>query len=141
MMMNTKMKDRLELINAEIAEFTKKATARKIEMFNEGVKLLFAELPLLESFSFRAYTDYFNDGDECTYSAHIDTESLDINGVNGWDVEDSQEALDKHNLLANEVSDFLYLIGKDVIYDMFGDHVQVTVDREQVSVDSYTNHD
>lgn len=55
-------------------------------MFHEGVKELFEQHPLLDSFGFTAYSPYFNDGDECTFSAH--TSHPYINGYEEYGAED-----------------------------------------------------
>ena len=49
-------------------------------MFHEGVKEIFELHPSLDSFGFKAYSPYFNDGEECTFSA-----LTDYPYINGFD--------------------------------------------------------
>lgn len=51
---------------------------------SESLKEFWDKLPVeLESISWTQYTDYFNDGDECTFSVHTDYEYLKYNGIEG----------------------------------------------------------
>lgn len=52
------------------------------ELFNSGTKELFDKHEALDSFGFTAYSPYFNDGERCEFSAHID--SPYINGYQKW---------------------------------------------------------
>lgn len=60
-------------------------------LFSQTTLHLFEKYPLLEQISFTAYTPYFNDGDECVYSAHTDYPEI---------VYDGEEYTD------NDISDF-----------------------------------
>lgn len=107
--------------------------------FDEGAAALFEANPGLTSFGWRQYTPYFNDGDECRFSAHVD--EPDVNGVGGYEV-DSGEDWDRTALkmvrnrqpsleytLQGPVADFLGRFAADDPKAIFGDHVKVTVTR------------
>jgi hypothetical protein len=159
------------------AEFTEKGKA----MFAEISKALFEKHPKLESFGWRQYTDYFNDGDTCTFSVHADPDwGLDINGESASEIENTQketyqstgqkvtvkrssgwgenrkewdEEIDEKKFLpnpnydpvmgdmVNDVSEFLYGMPSEIMEDMFGDHVSVTVSKDGITIDEYTDHD
>lgn len=62
------------------------------QMFSEGTKILFDAHPRLQSFGFRAYSPYFNDGDECRFSIHADEDyGLKINGFSADGDEDERD--------------------------------------------------
>lgn len=157
----------------ELAAERKRLKQEALEASKLGFKSmsdgLFNTHPDLESFTWRQYTLYFNDGDACTFSARKeDMESIDFLFTDGTDgdawmsetiyvadgVENStwgtrtkykQEpnaAFDAAKVATAEaVLEFLAHFNDEVLEEMFGDHVAVTVSREGVSVDEYTNHD
>lgn len=65
--------------------------------FGETAKVLFDAYPRLKSFGWTQYTPYFNDGDECTFSAH--TSDADINEFNEYD-SDEGDLIKGENLYA-----------------------------------------
>ena len=70
----------IERIKAELAAFEEKKQAFVAELRKEFPSMfteLFAQAPKLKSVSWTQYTPYFNDGEECTFSAH--TSDLYIN--------------------------------------------------------------
>lgn len=65
-----------------------------------------------------------------------------INGYGlKWNEEDQREAKIKRYLAAQEFCNRLGKIPADVIRDMFGEHVSVTITKDNVSVEEYTDHD
>lgn len=66
------IKKEIETLNVEMANLRKKHEAELQKKLHEGMKVLFNEYPEVDNVSFTAYTPYFNDGDECTYSCHVD---------------------------------------------------------------------
>lgn len=119
--------------------------------FYEGAKQLFAALPKLKSFSIKAYTDYFNDGEDCKYCAHVD--EPDINGKDGCDLDSGKDWNGSKVVQVREpsieyvmqqpVREFLQQFASDDMYRMFGDHVMVTMKRgkKKVDISNYTSHD
>jgi len=55
--------------------------------YHESLKDLFIKYPFVKSAHFTAYTPYFNDGEECTYSCHHDY--CGFNGYDGYGDKDS----------------------------------------------------
>lgn len=82
-------------IKAELAAFEEKKQAFISELrkeFPTMFKDIFETAPKLKSVSWTQYTPYFNDGDTCYFSAHID--DLELNGVSEYsDDEDNEDYL------------------------------------------------
>ena len=123
-----KMKAALEQANAIVKE-----------AFLEASNEVFNKYPNIESFSWTQYTPYFNDGDECTFSAQTeypqltftDGTEIDINYESGDDMrcEVAKEIAAVETLLAQfDESDYK---------EMFGDHVRVVVSRKGAKIEGY----
>lgn len=138
-------------------------------MFHEGVKELFEKHKSLDSFGFMAYSPYFNDGDECTYSALIDYPY-----INGFTVDD--DSLENYfepregdikiwdngsrwdysngykdrtwvdgdpeiDAMVKDVKEFLKSFDDDVWHDLIGNHVIVRISKDGIETEEYTDHD
>lgn len=96
---------------------------------------LFEKWPQLESFGWRQFTDYFNDGDPCTFGVYSDDPL--INGESYYDLKPRPE----ENLL-DEVAQLVNSLSTHDLKAVFGDHVEVTVKRDLlIKTSSYTQHD
>lgn len=124
----TVARDKLEDLREQIRETSKKT-------FRDGARILFESYPELESFSWRQYTIYFNDGDPCYFSAHRD--SFFVNDEWNYNMEEDSPLAS----VTNEVGDLLSVFSNDDFEFMFGDHVQVTVTKDSIFISEYTNHD
>jgi hypothetical protein len=137
--------------------------------------------------SFRAYTAYFNDGDECHYNVYNDLESLFVDGTRLDELScdytetiklKTQEDVNQHKEICDifdnyfcETRDYIGLdgdkwkkgvnkdkikkrldaikkvqsilqeFGDDFYRDMFGDHVEVTLDIKEITTESYRDHE
>lgn len=129
------------------------------EAFKEGCQELFNKYPILESFSWRQYTDYFNDGDTCNFHVHAEDYGLYVNDLGRdeiydgtqWKVIDGkyQEVSigDPHPLtsISNEITSFVYSFDSDDLKEMFDDHSEIKVSKLnneiKIDVESYTSHD
>lgn len=135
------------------------------DLFYSMSKSLFDKHPELKSFGWRQYTPYFNDGEECTFrSYHTDP---NINGFNDdwgeegeegdlnllemahdsvWeDVDGSYKNVPKTpDANAKEIVDklkfFLNSFDDEDMKEMFGDHIEVLVDRNGVHIETI-DHD
>lgn len=120
-------------LRSKINEWREKAKEEAEKFFQEGAKQLFDKFPELESFGWRQYTPYFNDGDVCTFSAG--TDEPDINDVMGYDIYGEEY---KHLVpLQDEVSKFLNVFENEDLEAMFGDHAEITVTRDDIEVNRY----
>lgn len=141
-------------------EFSKVAK----EALTEGAKTVFDSHPVLEKFGWNQYTPYFNDGDACTFSVYSDCP--DLNGENYDDLHyqtkewcsESRKYVDKRentfkgtpeefeavkNLMAagDSVKAFLTQFDDDLLKDIFGDHVTVTINRDGTVETDHYEHD
>lgn len=148
----------LDQIDQEIRNLKKKKIQITTEVFDEFSKSIFQDNPELHSFSWFQYTPYFNDGDECVFSAHTDYlylngESIEeaewypvenIISLGEWDtvsrkyIGTVKEKNKKHNQklsqLADEISQFLGELDDMFFLNRFGDHAQVTITRVGVEI-------
>ncbi len=72
------IKTKLNEIQKQIEKLEKQAHKESSKLISKGFKEIFKKYPTLESFSWTQYTPYFNDGNECVFSAH--TDYISING-------------------------------------------------------------
>ena len=72
------IKSNLNEIQKQIEKLEKQANKERSKLITEGFKQIFKKHPELKSFSWTQYTPYFNDGDECVFSAN--TDYISING-------------------------------------------------------------
>jgi hypothetical protein len=137
-------------------------TSNKI--FIEFTKTIFEEYPKIKSFSWKQYTPYFNDGDTCTFS--VDTNYICVNdeyvdevnwlhptnitNYGNWNrelkvyegqVETPNSEYDEEMAKAvEEIREFLSEFDDDFYLHQFGDHAEVTITADGVSIDEY-DHD
>jgi hypothetical protein len=153
------MFEKLKEMNTELDQLKAKHLEMSKAMFSEVSKQLFDKHSVLESFSWNQYTPYFNDGDECTFSANVDYPE-----VNGMEIgeDEMEETLVDYGSYDNvtrtypnkvetpnpdfnpalakaseDVLEFLQNVDEDVLRNMFGDHVTITVTKEGVDVSEY----
>lgn len=115
------------------------------QLFREAVEMIFNEHPGLVAFSWTQYTPYFNDGDECVFSAntdYLDIQFGDEEELKAYYASSSAPASGKHEA-DKAVKNFLRLFDDDDYKAMFGDHIKVIVtkgDSIKIEVEGY-NHD
>ena len=153
------MFEKLKEMNQELEALKKVHLEKSKAMFTDVAKLLFEKHPKLESFGWNQYTPYFNDGEECTFSAR--TDEPDINGLDGYEINFGDEQVTDWNspkvgneypkkanpdynpelhLAHQDVTEFLANMDEAVLRDLFGDHVQVLVTAGGTEVEEY-EHD
>lgn len=137
--------------------------ARKImeSAFNESAAELFAKHPELQAFKWQQYTPYFNDGDSCEFSVRTDDPGVLAVGAEDWDDADEiasdyvyrpdapdgdkfpkKKPEEMHQLheAQKSVATFLSQFDEDDMQYMFGDHVEITVDRDDgIEKDEYSH--
>ena len=148
----------------EIKKMKKEMLEASNKIFTELTKTIFEDHPKVKSFGWSQYTPYFNDGDPCTFSTN--TDYIYINGDCVDDSEWINETIitnygtwnrekkvyegrtevpnlnyDSELAKANdEIKEFLRNFDNDFFMSQFGDHAEITVTAEGVSVDEY-EHD
>jgi hypothetical protein len=130
LVLSKKIKEQIKIYNGGLKEFGK-------DMVHNAIKPVFDKYPELNNVSWRAFTPYFNDGDECRFNSYHDYPYInDYNPDYGDEAESSwmDEAWE-------DVTEALSFLSNDDARTIFGNHVKVTVTRDGVSVDDYTSHD
>lgn len=147
------MLEELKKMNEELSDLKAKHLERAKAVFGDVTKKLFDTHTKLESFKWQQYTPYFNDGEECVFSAN--TDYISING-NESDMNYTDKTVTDYSgnkspypqkenefynpelsAAENDVKDFLNTVGDDSLRQMFGDHVEITVTRDGVDVYTY----
>ena len=147
-------KTEIEQIKKDIEKLQSELHKKGEKYFREETKAIFASYPEMQSFSWRQYTPYFNDGDACTFSCH-GADYVDINqhGANPEQEDDDFEPsadleeiyLERapgkkapwHERAAYEICELIGFVGEDVMLKMFGDHCKVIVGRKKTVVEDY----
>lgn len=136
--------------NESRSRFAAEAKTALAEVFQTAL-----QTPGVEGIRFRAYTDYFNDGDTCTFSVHEPTflftgqdaylESYDLTT---WNSElKRSEPIPELEQYVTVFENFpLNEFPEEMIKDIFGDHVEVTATLDengkvQLDIEAYTDHD
>ncbi len=148
----------------EIKKLKKEMLDASNKIFTDLTKTIFEDHPKVKSFGWNQYTPYFNDGETCEFSANIDY--IQINGepvdesdwinetkitnYGTWNREKREYEgrtevpnLDYDPELAaasDEIREFLSNFDEDFFMSQFGDHAEVTITAEGVSIDEY-EHD
>lgn len=144
----------IDTYNHHRNQFVKAATNQLRATFSG----IFDQLPDLRAVSWLQYTPYFNDGDECVFSVHSPqfTNATPEN-INAWGeiVNDSPELwvvdteyMNKLDNVPPAVIPVATAVGniitnremREVLKDMFGDHVRVIVTRNGIDVYDF-DHD
>lgn len=98
----------------------------------ENIQKILNKYPQLERISWTAYTPYFNDGETCEFSSHHTWPEIEG--------EDLKYGTPEYETIKSELREFLSQFDDDLMYDLFGDHVQIVITREGLSVEEF-QHD
>ena len=123
------------------------------EEFHWVISDIFDKFPKLESFSWRQFTPYFNDGEPCEFRAEAYTENIKINGVMYEDFYEKRIVPgkqwpeyylpDEHKWM-KECAEIICPLLKElepILQMLFGDHTNVTIYRDGSSATSeFTDH-
>jgi hypothetical protein len=155
-------KEKFEILKQkqeEIKKMKQEMLEASNKIFTDLTKDIFVEHPKVKSFGWSQYTPYFNDGDTCYFSVHTDYiyingESADesnwINETNitnygTWNREKKvyegrtevpnlnyDPDLSKAN---DEIREFLRNFDDDFFLAQFGDHAEITITADGISID------
>lgn len=131
----------LDELEEKKSDLEKRIMSCNQELFKLELHDIFEQNPKLESFSWRQFTPYWNDGSECTFEVYGDYPR--INGLDDdFDEEDTDLTQEEFNNLSDVVSSFIYDYDQDYLREVFGDHVRVTIYSDgEIEVSDYTSHD
>jgi len=134
----------LESLSAEFKAQRQQFQKRGVEVLKAALGDLFTCYPELGAVRWRQYTPYFNDGDECVFGVH-EVEFLKA----GQEESDDGEwtylwSNDKGGLSDAAHASLLTLNQQiqdmeEVLHAAFGDHVQVIVKKDGVTVEEYSH--
>jgi hypothetical protein len=140
--------EKLRDIQDRIAELRYELNDKARGAFAEGFAIFFKDNPEIEDIHWRQYTPYFNDGDACEFGVcdiyfklkgtEEEGGDYDDGRVTPWCYvyEDKSREGDRLHLAMQSMSKFLES-SEEALEDAFGDHVEVTVTRDEIRVDEY----
>lgn len=133
-----------ENAKAQMKEFQEKMKNEGKQFFLNISKELFEQNPTLVKFGWRQYTPYYNDGDECVFSANLGYPRMLLSGQDEKDYDGvwfkSEDTSDEAKVW-NNVRTFLSQFDDGDVQSIFGDHVEVVVTKDGVEVEEYSSHD
>lgn len=122
--------EELAFLRRRISEDVARANRISKDIFyKESVPLL--ETLDIESYSWTQYTPYFNDGDACVFGVYREPK------IDGEWVYENPNNRDKGEV----IEAFLNKFTDEEFFDMFGDHVEITVSADIGVVTSHVDHD
>jgi hypothetical protein len=110
-------------------------------LFMKELNSVFEKDENLESFSFSQYTPYFNDGDYCTFSFMGLHEFKLLNEEEPADEWKYSTRGDKEKELVESLDSLMNTIPSDILLGLFGDHVEVTINRDGTIEKDQMDHD
>ena len=124
----------------------KAMVAQTNDALREMVKEIFDEFPKMQSFGWHQYTPYFNDGDVCEFSVNNYSDSIRINGVSEYDddneeIEGNEMTEKEREAAAKVVSTILENFDDEMMKDLYGDHVSVTINRDGTAKTEEYDHE
>jgi hypothetical protein len=143
----SELKTKVESIRQKIADAKQEMREASQQLFTEETKNVFQAHPLLSEFRWTQYTPYFNDGNECVFSAGTDTP-----GISMIDEDESEyflecvavdkrvrgEQLTSREAAGLDIVAFLQMFDEEILKEMFGDHVKIIVRRNgELEIDDY----
>lgn len=130
--------EEIKIGREEIKRAVEAVRAKAKDAFFAMSKSIFVAVPNLSKFSWTQYTPYFNDGDECIFSADRDYPTIELKcgHETDWAINES----DKGHTEWEAVRSLLSAFENDDLKSMFGDHAKVAVTLDGVDVSEY-NHD
>lgn len=142
-------------LNKSLTEFKKRMKSLNDDMKAMGeaelkktFAALFEQYPDIKAVRWHQYTPYFNDGEECVFSVdnvYLRTANTPEDAGDYEDgFEDGYDLKDRSKELHSVCDDLNKLIGaremRDIVKNVFGDHVQVTVTPKKIEIEEY-EHD
>ena len=128
------LKEKIESLNNELRTQFKAALKQETDK-------IFNKYPDLEAITWTQYTPYFNDGEPCEFSAHLDYPGAEFKGESYYEVEEVEEAYDGVKGIADEVTELtssLYPF-EDTLRRVLGEG-KVYLYRDRIDVEEY-DHD
>jgi hypothetical protein len=140
-------------IKEEMKRLRDEARGKVKNFFLKGMNKIFEMYPEVKSVSWTQYTPYFNDGEECTFGAH--TDYFSVNSYTDYNDEGEEGTINvldydynngrqykyhKGKEIHDAIQSFLDQLDDDDYKTMFGDHAEVIVRKDEITVEEY-EHD
>ena len=137
-----KIKSELEAI-----ELKKKEMVSQLQKeFPSIIQPLLMQDDAIMSVSWRQYTPYFNDGDECVFGAHLN--DIEVNGEDLYELDGYEESWERKHREPNnlektvdQIKTVLAEVPEEFYKELFGDHVRVTINRDGTVQTEEYEHD
>ncbi len=139
----SKLREEMDQAKSLVRKHAKEATSGALQRF-------MADNPMVEKLRWHQYTPYFNDGDPCTFS--VREVSILLNAASGapevdeddyelheWWLSSLKDPSPELKKIQEEFQQLCGELDEDVCLVAFGDHAQITVTRDGVSVDEYSH--
>lgn len=139
----------LKKLSNTIVEAKKKMADEGKKTIKNSLKEFFSAFPCIESIQWTQYTPYFNDGDACEFGVN----NVQIKFVDGFvntgeseghiDPEYELDELEIDGKLKNQLMKATSALDdnfddmSEILKEAFGDHVEITVTKNEVTVESY----
>jgi hypothetical protein len=141
----------------EIKKLQKELKAKILAIGKDGIndffKPVFDANPSIEKIRWKQYTPYFNDGDACVFNVYDATVQLIGGDETGGDCDDgfldeyhfnlnyADTNEEKKKIAALNVTWDFKLPDEDILQQIFGDHTEVTVNRDGTIEQEDYEHD
>jgi hypothetical protein len=126
---NVKQHTSLEIYNEfnktqgeKIKSLNDELLAKTKEYLSVALKGYLATNPEVVTLGWPQYTPYFNDGDPCRFSAHVDSYSVYVNGYSGeryYDEEEDENKREIHDQQCEAVAAILRPINRHLFEQLF----------------------
>lgn len=125
------LQEKFESFKKQVEELRMKLQETGEQFLVEHFKETFNKHQNLKEVRWTQYTPFFNDGDECTFRSNH--EWADIEGVDGELDYNSKE----YKEIKENIREFLSQFDDELLRNLFGDHVEIIVTKEGISVEEY----
>lgn len=153
----------MEMLKQQMEELRTHYRSVGSALVKQELKALFNSHPKLESFEFTGYIPYFNDGEPCEFGIHEDYTV--VNGINpqgddynnnpyierlyigreqspdGSGYGDNLKYDPELGAMYDDVYKVVTSLPEDIARQAFGDHFKVTVTKNAIEIEEYTEHD
>lgn len=143
-----KMISSYELMKAKLIEELRNS-------IGEAFKKILENAQTFKTISWTQYTDYFNDGEECNFHAHVDSLYIDdeympenykkqiwVSGKPKSGYQPNPNYNQHDGEIIENFGDFLNNIPEEFLKEVFGNHVQITVNiNGTFNITDYTDHE
>lgn len=125
------LQEKFESFKKQVEDLRMKLQETGEQFLLEHFKETFNKHQNLKEVRWTQYTPYFNDGEECTFRSNH--EWADIEGVDGELDYNSKE----YKEIKENIREFLSQFDDELLRNLFGDHVEIIVTKEGISVEEY----